>query len=110
MSGHDGDPADIERARILGETARIEWADLQRWFASGNAIYVSPDLDLVETAYQLSQDNTAKFREWMSSGQIDQVSDERAHDWLDANALMWTVVIKPWVLVQPAVDDDVKLA
>ena len=99
------DAEDLERARILGETAQIAWAELQRWFANGTAIYVSPDLDLVETAYQLSCDNTEKFRSWMTSGQIDKVSDEQALAWLDSDALMWAVVVKPWVLVQPVSPD-----
>jgi len=98
-------PADLERARILGETARIQWAELQRWFASGTAVYVSPELDLVETAYQLSNDNTAGFREWMSTGLVDRVTDEQAVDWLEANSMVWAVVVKPWVLVQPIAPD-----
>jgi hypothetical protein len=100
--------ADHERARILGETAKIAWTELQRWFASGNAIYVSQELDLVETAYQLSLDNTAKFQEWMEVGRIDKVGDELAREWLAANALMWAVVVRPWVLVQPVVGEMTK--
>jgi len=99
----DPDRADIDRARILGETEQIAWSELQRWFASGSTVHVSPDLDLVETAYQLSQDNSTRLGEWLSAGQINKISDEQALAWLDANALMWAVVVKPWVLVQPVV-------
>ena len=99
------EPADLERARILGETAKIQWGELQRWFASGTAVYVSPELDLVETAYQLSIDNTAGFREWTSTGLVDRVTDEQAVNWLEADATVWAVVVKPWVLVQPIGSD-----
>jgi len=98
-------PADVERARILGETAKIQWVELQRWFASGTAIFVSPELDLVEIAYQLSIDNAAGFHEWVSTGLIDRVTDEQAVDWLQADAMVWAVVVKPWVLVQPIAPD-----
>ncbi|MFW2404574.1 MAG: DUF2288 domain-containing protein [Gammaproteobacteria bacterium] len=101
----EAEPADLERARILGETAKIGWAELQRWFASGTAVYVSPELDLVETAYQLSIDNTSGFRGWLSTGLIDRVTDEQALEWLEADALVWAVVVKPWVLVQPIAPD-----
>jgi hypothetical protein len=105
MHDTDIDSTDDQRARILGETARIEWSELARWFANGSAIYVAPELDLVETAYQLSQDNAAQFREWMASRQIAHVSDRQAREWHDTKALLWTVVVKPWVLVQPPADD-----
>lgn len=101
----DQDPADLERARILGQTAQIAWTELQRWFAGGHAVLVSSDLDLIEAAYQLSRDNTAMFREWVATGRIDRVSDDMAMRWLEADALMWAVVVKPWVLVQPVAPD-----
>jgi len=95
------EPADLERARILGETAQIPWKELQRWFASGHAIFVSSSLDLIETAYQLSLDNANELRDWMVSGQVDRVSDAQAREWLDTDKNVWAVVVKPWILVQP---------
>jgi hypothetical protein len=32
--------------------------------------------------------------------QLSQVVDEQAQQWLDNNAMLWTVVVKPWILVQ----------
>ena len=97
----DSQAADIERARILGETAKIPFSELQRWCASGMAIYVAPDLDLVETAYQLSRGNASQLAQWLDSGAVDRVSDAQAADWIATDALVWAVVVKPWVLVQP---------
>ena len=91
----------VERARINGETAKIAWSELQRFFAQGNAIAVMPGLDLVEVAYQMSVDNKAQIERWMEAGQVGPVTDAQAMEWLDANALMWAAVIRPWVLVQP---------
>jgi len=83
------------------ETAKIAWQELQRCFAQGYAIAVSHQIDLVEVAYQMSCDNKATLQVWMDASQIGPVSDAQALDWLQANALMWSVVIRPWVLVQP---------
>ena len=105
MTLSDPDSTDVEKARILGETARIGWAELQRWFASGTAIYVAPELDLVEVAYELSLDNAGLLREWMAEGRVSGVTDAQALAWLEADALVWAVVVKPWVLVQPAAPD-----
>lgn len=91
----------LERARINGETAKIAWRELQRFFARGNAIAVSHQLDLVDVAYQVSADNKAQIEDWITAGKLGPVSDAEAGEWLEANALMWAVVVRPWVLVQP---------
>jgi hypothetical protein len=88
------------RAEILSETSKIAWSELQRFFAAGKAIFVSNDLDLVEVALQISNDNSAIVRQWMAAGKVAPVSDNQARYWFDCDATVWAVVIKPWVLVQ----------
>ncbi len=83
------------------ETAQIHWHELQRFFASGNAIAVDTSLDLTQVAAQIVADNAAQIKEWMDSGLVDAVKDTQAQTWYEHNALVWAVVIKPWVLVQP---------
>jgi hypothetical protein len=96
-------PESITRDSLNAETAKIAWQELQRFFAQGYAVAVSPQLDLVEVAYEVSQDNKAQVETWMEAGQFGPVSDALALEWLQANALMWSVVVRPWVLVQPIV-------
>ena len=100
------EPADITRAAINGETAKIHWLELQRFFAQGTAIAVSDDLDLVDVACELKQDNKSQFEEWMAMAQVGPVSDEQAKEWIESDALMWAVVVRPWVLVQPVMPDS----
>ncbi len=85
------------------ETAQIHWRELQRFFASGNAIAVDPSLDLTHVAAEIAADNAAQLKEWMEAGLVDAVKDTQALQWYEADALVWAVVIKPWVLVQPTV-------
>lgn len=92
---------DLIREKVNLETSQIAWEELQRFFASGTAVYVAPDLDLVEVAYQFSMDNKALVEQWMQNGQLGLVSDQQAIDWLEADAQVWAVVVKPWILVQP---------
>lgn len=92
---------EAERARINAETAKIAWSELQRFFAAGHAFSVSRKLDLVDVAWHLSQDNVARLQTWAELGQVAPVSDAEAAEWFEANALMWCVVVRPWVLVQP---------
>ncbi len=92
---------EIFRAKVNLETAQMPWRDMQRYFASGVALYVSPELDLVETAFQMSEDNAVLIGQWMAAGQFGRVTDEQARVWLEADAMLWAVVVSPWVLVQP---------
>ncbi len=93
-------PVAIEREKVHLETSQIAWKELQRFFASGQAITVSDELDLIEVAYQVSKDNKALVEQWMSENKLGKVSDSQAIEWFESDALLWTVVIKPWVLVQ----------
>jgi hypothetical protein len=90
-----------DRARINAETARIAWHDLQRFFAQGHALYVAPELDLVDVALQMQRDNRPAVESWLNSARLAPVSDAQALDWFENNAIHWCVVVKPWVLVQP---------
>lgn len=83
------------------ETAQIHWHELQRFFASGNAISVDPSLDLTRVAAQIAGDNAIQLKQWMEAGLVDAVNDTQALQWYENNLKVWAVVIKPWVLVQP---------
>ncbi len=87
-------------SELVLETAKISWHELQRFFASGNAIAVDASLDLIHVATQITQDNATQVKIWMDAGLVDAVKDSQAQIWYEQNSLVWAVVIKPWVLVQ----------
>lgn len=91
-------------SKINAETAQIHWHELQRFFASGNAISIDSSLDLTHVAAQIAADNATQIKQWMEQGLVDAVKDSQAKEWHETNALVWAVVIKPWVLVQPTSD------
>jgi hypothetical protein len=101
MSKKSADNLPAEKAKIVSETARMPWRELQRWFASGAAIYVAEELDLIEVAWQLSCDNKEALQGWMAAGQVAPVSDQQALSWLESDEVLWASVVKPLVLVQP---------
>lgn len=96
------DTSENLRAKINLETSRIAWSELQRFFAAGTAIYVAASLDLIEVATRIADDDKIQVQQWMQQGLLGQVSDEQARNWFDSDAELWAVVVKPWVLVQPA--------
>jgi len=88
------------RHKINQETSKIHWSQLQRFFASGLAISVAPKLDLVEVALMFSVDNKNQVKQWLTQDKIAPVTDQQARQWLENDAQVWAVVVKPWVLVQ----------
>jgi hypothetical protein len=91
---------EIDRINLNLETSRIAWEELQRFFASGKAIFVSDTLDLIDVAIQISRDNKEQVEQWMEAGLVTPVSDVQAQAWFEANAEVWAVVVRPYVLVQ----------
>ena len=94
-------PGEIFRAKINLETSKIAWKELQRLFAGGKALMVSVDLDLVDVAFQMSRDNVEQIQQWAAAGKLVHVPDDQAREWAGSDALVWAVVVSPWVLVQP---------
>jgi hypothetical protein len=87
------------------ETSQIPWHELQRFFASGLAISVSPELDLLEVAFQFSKDNKVQVEQWLQAQSVALVSDQQALQWYNNEQMVWAVVVKPWVLVQDQADE-----
>ena len=82
------------------ETAKLDWPELQRYFASGAVVRVANNQDLIEVAIQFSVDNKEKVAQWLETGAVFKVDDELALQWQQHQPQVWAVVVAPWVLVQ----------
>jgi len=95
---------DALKAKLLGETARAPWHELQRFFAQGRVLAVETGTDLIEVGMALACDERAQFERWMRDGEVALVSDAQASAWSEGDATLWTMVVRPWIVVQPAAD------
>lgn len=93
-----------EKAKIVAETAKIAWKDLEKFYAQGKLILVSESLNLVEVGYSISLDDATRIIEWMEAGLLLKQFDAQARTWHAQYAEVWSVVIHPWVLVQAVKD------
>ena len=82
------------------ETGKITWPELQRYFARGVIIIVSPQLDLIEIAHSMVSNDARQIEKLIATAQLTRATDENAHDWQSRDPLFWAVVVAPWVLVQ----------
>ncbi len=97
---------ELIRGKLNSETARMPWKELQRHFATGHTLYIDPSLDLIEVGYRMERDDAAQIEEWMKQSLIRPVSNDQARRWYNDDAELWTCVVRPWVLLQPADEQD----
>lgn len=100
---HSIDNADLASDKLNLETGLIPWKQLQRFFASGQAISVTTELDLVEVAHAFSEDDKTQVETWLTQNKVSKVSDEQAINWIESEVEVWAIVVKPWVLVQETI-------
>ena len=47
---------------------------------------VDSELDLVDAAFAVQQDNVERVQAWTDAAQLGPVSDDRAREWIEADA------------------------
>lgn len=88
------------------QTAKIEWKELQRFFAQGVLLKVKEQQDLIRVAGLFVEDNKQAVNKLLEAKQVVRCSDDDARKWQKINQLLWTVVAAPWVLVQEVSQQD----
>ena len=91
---------EILRSKLNGETAKMDWNELVRYFAKGVVIKVEQGMDLVDVAARIASDDKAAIEGWLNGGQISRASNEDAMDWHERQPVFWAVVTVPWVIIQ----------
>lgn len=88
------------RSELNQQTAQMRWSELERFFAGGALILVASQLDLIDVGARIGADDKDSVLGWMNAGLLRKVTDDEAGIWQAQDALLWTVVVKPWILVQ----------
>lgn len=91
---------EVLKAKIIAETAQINWLELQKFYAAGDVLLVSAALDLIEVACAFAKDDKPQVATWLKQGQLGRVEPAQAQSWYQQQTTLWAVVISPWVLVQ----------
>jgi len=86
--------------QLDSETACISWTELERHFARGVLMTVSPGLDLVQLGAHMIHDDKSIIDAWLETGELRKTTDDDARGWITGEPVLWAVVVAPWVLVQ----------
>ncbi|WP_025127779.1 DUF2288 domain-containing protein [Pseudomonas sp. PH1b] len=87
-------------AKLLGETASISWKELEPFFARGALLWVDAELDLIDAAQAVAQNEAEKVAAWLAEGKVEKLSAPRASDLFERDPQLWAVVVSPWILFQ----------
>ncbi|HEN8709557.1 TPA: DUF2288 domain-containing protein [Pseudomonas putida] len=87
-------------AKLLGETATIEWKALERFWAKGDLIWVDPSLDLIAVAEVMAENRGEIFAKWRNDGIVGPVSAEQALELQTRDPEIWAVVVSPFIVIQ----------
>ncbi len=95
------------RAKLISETGKLEWPELERHFARGAVVAVNPGIDLIDVALCIANDDKAIMAQWVEAGTVRRAESADAEAWVKTQPLFWAVVIAPWVVIQE-VDEAVE--
>jgi len=88
---------------LNGQAGKLRWAELEKHFARGVIIKIDPEMDLVEVAAAIVEDNKVVMETWMKEAKLSNADEKDATDWLQRQPEFWAVVVAPWVVVQEIV-------
>ena len=95
----------IMRKRIENSIERVEWRILSPQVAKDVFILVSQNLDLVDTACSVVEDNAGEVQKMLQEGSISKPSLEQVQRWNQQPEKQFHAVIAhPFVFIQEAFD------
>jgi hypothetical protein len=89
-------------AELIRSTAKIQFSELQRYFAQGVLYVVADHADLIDVACKMAADDKSSIARFIEEHILERVQDDMARHWLAMDTTLWCVVVAPYVLVQRA--------
>lgn len=88
------------RAHLHGETSKLPWSELEKFFARGILFKVAKGLDIIDVAIVMTRDDKDTLQKWVDDGSVAAVKAENAKQWNETSSILWAVVVAPFALVQ----------
>ena len=93
--------SDDLRTRLAQEIHRVDWRPLAPHAKRGGLILVDRQLDLLEVAVAVADDDTAAVQHWMQAQQLSRPTREQIDAWSAETEERFTVaIVQPYVLAQ----------
>ena len=88
------------RSTLEAEIGPVDWQVIRPHFLRGAIIIVSKDLDLIDVAVKVAEDDTHAIKDWIEEGKLTKPFPEDAKRWEEEMEELTSLVVEPFVLVQ----------
>jgi hypothetical protein len=93
--------SDDVRAQLAQQIHRVDWKPLAPHAKRGGLVLVDPQLDLLEVAVAVAQDDGERVQAWMAAQQLTRATSAQADAWREESGEHFmAVIVQPYVLVQ----------
>ncbi|MDX2495026.1 MAG: DUF2288 domain-containing protein [Desulfuromusa sp.] len=87
------------------DLAEVTWRELKIHLQRDSIIVFSAEIDLIEAAVAVADDDKNRVESWLSAGQLGKPTDQQLKDWEDgADKLFRMLIVQPFILIQEIVD------
>ena len=86
--------------RLQKEQAEISYLEIQKFFAKGVILVVHRDVNLIDAAYKIHQDDAEAIAQLVDEKRLVRAHDAHAKRWLEEKTNFQAVTVAPWVVVQ----------
>jgi len=87
--------------RFKTDLAEVPWKDLRIHLQRDAIIIVADELDLVETAVAVTDDDKKNIEKWIAAGQLVKPTKEQVETWeTELEKPFRVLIVQPFILVQ----------
>ena len=86
--------------KLKDEIGTAEWLMLKPHADRGVLLMIHPQLDLLDVAVQVAEDQTEQVRSWLDSGKISRPPLALMKAWETENTVFTCVIVHPFILIQ----------
>jgi len=89
------------RDKLKSELETTDWLALEPHHGREALMIVHQDLDLLDVAVSVAQDNAEDIKKWMSEKKLQRPTEEQVETWKDLREKKYIfIIVQPFVFVQ----------
>ncbi|MCB9795062.1 MAG: DUF2288 domain-containing protein [Alphaproteobacteria bacterium] len=93
--------SDPLREKLRSELSEASWRLLLEHHVRGGLVWVHPELDIVEVAASIAEDQAAILKAWMNAGLVGTATDDQVRDWAERGQVFRFLIVQPFVVASP---------
>ncbi|MDH3976776.1 MAG: DUF2288 domain-containing protein [Deltaproteobacteria bacterium] len=88
------------REKLEKEVGPADWKVIGPHYTRGAVIIVSSELDLIDVAIKVAQDDVDLVQDWIKEEKLLRPTPDDAKEWKEKGIELSSIVVSPFVLVQ----------